>query len=452
MKKILVIDDEEKLRSLTARIIRLEGFEVTEAADCKSALKKLEQAAFDVVLCDVKLPDGNGVDLTLAIKQAYPEVEIILLTAYGNIPDGVQAIKNGAFDYITKGDDNNKIIPLIHRALERRELQQRVTVLEAKLDKKYSFESIIGTSKPITEAILLAEKVAPTEATVLLTGETGTGKEVFANAIHQNSPRKNKNFVAINCSAFGQDLLESEMFGHIAGAFTGAVKDKKGLFEEADGGTIFLDEIGEMPLSLQAKLLRVLENGEFIKVGSSKTTRVAVRVIAATNRDFAKEISEGRFREDLYYRLSIFRIPLPSLRERVKDIEALSLNFLKLFSQKTNKKIYTIAPDTLQLLKQYPWPGNIRELKNVLERSIILQNGTTLTTDSLPLELTANAAPAEESTGKKTLSAFSLAAAEKLHIQKVLNYTGGNKAETARLLGIGVATLYRKIEEYSLQS
>lgn len=452
MKKILVIDDEEKLRSLTARIIRLEGFEVTEAADCKSALKKLEQAAFDVVLCDVKLPDGNGVDLTLAIKQAYPEVEIILLTAYGNIPDGVQAIKNGAFDYITKGDDNNKIIPLIHRALERRELQQRVTVLEAKLDKKYSFESIIGTSKPITEAIMLAEKVAPTEATVLLTGETGTGKEVFANAIHQNSPRKNKNFVAINCSAFGQDLLESEMFGHIAGAFTGAVKDKKGLFEEADGGTIFLDEIGEMPLSLQAKLLRVLENGEFIKVGSSKTTRVAVRVIAATNRDFAKEISEGRFREDLYYRLSIFRIPLPSLRERVKDIEALSLNFLKLFSQKTNKKIYTIAPDTLQLLKQYPWPGNIRELKNVLERSIILQNGTTLTTDSLPLELTANAAPAEESNGKKTLSAFSMAAAEKLHIQKVLNYTGGNKAETARLLGIGVATLYRKIEEYSLQS
>jgi two-component system NtrC family response regulator len=452
VKKILVIDDEEKLRSLTARIIRLEGFEVTEAADCKSALKKLEQAAFDVVLCDVKLPDGNGVDLTLAVKQAYPEVEIILLTAYGNIPDGVQAIKNGAFDYITKGDDNNKIIPLIHRALERRELQQRVTVLEAKLDKKYSFESIIGTSKPITDAILLAEKVAPTEATVLLTGETGTGKEVFANAIHQNSPRKNKNFVAINCSAFGQDLLESEMFGHIAGAFTGAVKDKKGLFEEADGGTIFLDEIGEMPLSLQAKLLRVLENGEFIKVGSSKTTRVAVRVIAATNRDFAKEINEGRFREDLYYRLSIFRIPLPSLRERVKDIEALSLNFLKLFSQKTNKKIYTIAPDTLQLLKQYPWPGNIRELKNVLERSIILQNGTTLTTDSLPLELTANAAPAEESTGKKTLSAFSLAAAEKLHIQKVLNYTGGNKAETARLLGIGVATLYRKIEEYSLQS
>lgn len=452
MKKILVIDDEEKLRSLTARIIRLEGFDATEAADCTSALKKLGQDSFDVVLCDVKLPDGNGVDLTLAIKQAHPDVEVILLTAYGNIPDGVQAIKNGAFDYITKGDDNNKIIPLIHRALERRELQNRVTVLEAKLDKKYSFEGIIGTSKPIKEAITLAEKVAPTDATVLLTGETGTGKEVFANAIHQNSPRKNKNFVAINCSAFGHDLLESEMFGHVAGAFTGAIKDKKGLFEEANGGTIFLDEIGEMPLNLQAKLLRVLENGEFIKVGSSKVTKVDARIIAATNRDFAKEISEGRFREDLYYRLSIFRIPLPSLRERVKDIEVLSLNFLKIFSQKTNKKITTIADDTLELLKLYPWPGNIRELKNVLERSVILQSGTILTSDSLPLELTANTSTATESTGKKTLSAFSMAAAEKLHIQKVLNYTGGNKAETARLVGIGIATLYRKVEEYSLQS
>ncbi|MFP5436381.1 MAG: sigma-54-dependent transcriptional regulator [Bacteroidia bacterium] len=452
MKKILVIDDEEKLRSLTARIIRLEGFDVTEAADCKSALKKLGQDSFDVVLCDVKLPDGNGVDLTLTIKQAHPDVEVILLTAYGNIPDGVQAIKNGAFDYITKGDDNNKIIPLIHRALERRELQSRVTVLEAKLDKKYSFEGIMGTSKPIKDAITLAEKVAPTDATVLLTGETGTGKEVFANAIHQNSLRKNKNFVAINCSAFGQDLLESEMFGHIAGAFTGATKDKKGLFEEADGGTIFLDEIGEMHLNLQAKLLRVLENGEFIKVGSSKTTTVNVRVIAATNRDFAKEISEGRFREDLYYRLSIFRIPLPSLRERVKDIEVLALNFLKIFSRKTNKRIINIAEDALEMLKLYPWPGNIRELKNVLERSVILQNGTTLTPDSLPLELTANAVTANENTGKKTLSAFSMAAAEKLHIQKVLNYTGGNKAETARLLGIGIATLYRKVEEYSLQS
>jgi DNA-binding NtrC family response regulator len=452
LKNILIVDDEEKLRSLMARIIRLEGFEVAEAADCKSALRKLEQADFDVVLCDVKLPDGNGVDLTATIKAKAPQTEVILLTAYGNIPDGVQAIKNGAFDYIVKGDDNNKIIPLVNRAIEKAGLSRQVAHLESRLEKKYSFDGIMGSSKAIKEAINLAEKVAPTDATVLLTGETGTGKEVFANAIHQNSTRKNKNFVAINCSAFGQDLLESEMFGHVAGAFTGAIKDKKGLFEEANGGTIFLDEIGEMPLNLQAKLLRVLENGEFIKVGSSKVTKVDVRIIAATNRDFTKEINEGRFREDLYYRLSIFCILLPSLRERVKDIEMLSMYFLKMFNQKTNKKILAIADDVLELLKLYSWPGNIRELKNVLERSVILQSGTTLTTDSLPLELTTNATTATENTGKKTLSAFSMAAAEKLHIQKVLNYTGGNKAETARLLGIGIATLYRKVEEYSLQS
>jgi len=451
VKKILVIDDEEKLRSLLARILKLEGFELFQAGDCNSGLKVLEQNAIDVVLCDVKLPDGNGVDLTLTIKQSFPDCEVILLTAYGNIPDGVLAIKHGAFDYITKGDDNNKIIPLIHRALEKRSLQKRVGALEAQLEKKYSFEGIIGTSKSITEATGLAQKVAPTDTTVLLTGETGTGKEVFANALHQHSTRKNKNFVAINCSAFSHDLLESEMFGHMAGAFTGALKDKKGLFEEAAEGTIFLDEIGELPFDLQAKLLRVLESGEFIKVGSSKITKVNVRIIAATNRDLKKEIQGGRFREDLYYRLSTFIIHLPALRERTKDIEALALHFLKAFSHKTNKKIYTITKEALHILKVHTWPGNIRELKNVLERSVILENTDVLTPQSLPHELCTNAlAPALDN--GTTLSAFSMASAEKIHIQKVLNYTGGNKAETARLLNIGIATLYRKIDEYNLSS
>lgn len=451
MNKILVIDDEEKLRSLLVRILKLENFELYQAGDCKSGLKMLEQQAIDVVLCDVKLPDGNGVDLTGAIKEKYPDVEVILLTAYGNIPDGVQAIKNGAFNYITKGDDNNKIIPLIHQAIEKRSLKQRVGVLEAQLEKKYSFDGIIGNSKSIADAISLAQKVAGTDTTVLLTGETGTGKEVFANAIHQNSSRKNKNFVAINCSAFSHDLLESEMFGHMAGAFTGAVKEKKGLFEEANHGTIFLDELGEMPVDLQAKLLRVLESGEFIKVGSSKITKVDVRVVAATNRDFKKEIASGRFREDLYYRLSTFTINLSPLRERVKDIEELSLYFLKTFSHKTNKKIYTITKEALYILKFHNWPGNIRELKNVLERSVILENSDTLTPQSLPLELCTNAL-AGATKGENTLSAFSMASAEKIHIQKVLNYTGGNKAETARLLSIGLATLYRKMDEYNLNA
>ncbi|WP_417354969.1 sigma-54-dependent transcriptional regulator, partial [Flavobacterium sp.] len=351
MNKILIIDDEEKLRSLMARIISLEGFEVVEASDCKSGLKKAEQNDFDVILCDVKLPDGNGVELTAVLKEKYPATEIILLTAYGNIPDGVQAIKNGAFDYIVKGDDNNRIIPLLHKAIDKGKLTKRIIDLENRVERKYSFDNIIGDSVKLKETIDLAQKVAAVDTTVLLTGETGTGKEVFANAIHQSGNRKDKSFVAINCAAFGHDLLESEMFGHKTGAFTGAVKDKKGLFEEADKGTIFLDEIGEMPLDLQAKLLRVIENGEFIKVGESKITKVDVRIITATNRNLLKEIEAGHFREDLYYRLSIFSIKLPSLRERVTDIELLAHNFLKSFNLKINKRITGISKEFLQLLK-----------------------------------------------------------------------------------------------------
>ncbi|WP_286915472.1 sigma-54-dependent transcriptional regulator [Flavobacterium sp. UBA4197] len=449
MKKILIIDDEEKLRSLMARIVGLENFEVFQAGDCKTGLKKLEQNSIDIVLCDVKLPDGNGVELTRQIKEKYPHIEVILLTAYGNIPDGVQAIKNGAFDYIVKGDDNNKIIPLLHRAIEKSNLTRRVAQLEAQLETRFSFEGIIGTSKMLQQAIELAKKVAVTDTTVLLTGETGTGKEVFAQAIHQSSNRKNKNFVAINCSAFSHDLLESEMFGHISGAFTGATKDKKGLFEEANNGTIFLDEIGEMPLDLQAKLLRVIENGEFIKVGESKVIKVDVRIIAATNRDLLKEIETGHFRQDLYYRLSVFQIQLPSLKERTSDIALLASHFLAIFSLKMNKKIKTLSDDFISLLKLHNWPGNIRELKNVLERSVILETGDTLTRSSLPIEI--QQLQEDGQTGAlPILSAFSLASAEKIHIQKVLNYTNGNKTETARLLNIALTTLYRKLDEYKI--
>ena len=432
-----------------ARIIGLEGFEVIEAGDCKSGLKKIEQHAFDVVLCDVKLPDGNGVDLTIAIKEKSPQTEVILLTAYGNIPDGVQAIKNGAFDYIVKGNDNNKIIPLLHRAIEKGNLTKRIAQLEAKLEDKLSFDGIIGDSKPLLQSINLAKKVAPTDTTVLLTGEPGTGKEVFAAAIHQSSPRKHQNFVAINCSAFSHDLLESEMFGHIAGSFTGATKDKKGLFEEANGGTIFLDEVGEMALDLQAKLLRVIENGEFLKVGENKPTKVDVRIIAATNRDLPKEIESGHFRQDLFYRLSVFQIQLPALRERVTDIEPLAKHFLNFFSLKTNKKIKALSDEFVQLLKLHTWPGNIRELKNVLERSVILETEAILTTDCLPMEIQ-QLKTANTSGESPLLSAFSLASAEKIHIQKVLNYTNHNKTETAKLLNIALTTLYRKLEEYKI--
>lgn len=446
LRKVLIIDDEDKLRTLLARIISLEGFEVLQAGDCKTAWKKMEQTDIDVVLCDVKLPDDNGVAFSKKLKETFPLCEIILLTAYGNIPDGVQAIKNGAFDYIIKGDDNNKIIPLLYRAIEKVDLTKRVQVLEKQLGNKHSFDKIIGHSKPIKQAIDLARKVAITDTTVLLTGETGTGKEVFAQAIHQESTRCKNNFVAINCSAFSKDLLESEMFGHKAGAFTGAHKDQKGLFEEAHNGTIFLDEIGEMALDLQAKLLRVLEMGEFIRIGENKPTKVNVRVIAATNRHLQKEIELGHFRQDLFYRISVFQIELPPLRERLMDIEPLAQHFLQVFAHKSNKQIKSISNDYLETLKQHAWNGNIRELKNIIERSVILSDHE-LTVDTLPFELQNNCLPTKNG---KVLSAFDLASAEKIHIQKVLNYTNGNKTKTAELLNIALTTLYRKLAEFGL--
>lgn len=447
MKNILIIDDEEKLRNLLSKIISYEGFEVLQSENSKTALKKMEQFDIDVVICDVKLPDANGVELSKELKKKYPFTEIILLTAYGNIPDGVQAIKNGAFDYITKGDDNNKIIPLVNRAFEKVELTKRVQRLEQQLVNKYSFDSIIGDSKLIKTSIEQAQKVADSDTTVLLTGETGTGKEVFAQAIHQASKRKNKNFVAINCSAFSKELLESELFGHVAGAFSGAIKDHKGLFSEANNGTIFLDEIGEMPLGLQAKLLRVIETNEFFKVGDSKPTKIDVRIIAATNRDLQNEIATGNFREDLFYRISVFQIPLPALRERVCDIELFANHFLQFFAIKANKRIEKFTDDFICSLKQYPWKGNIRELRNVIERCVIMTDGSVITTDLLPMDIKQNAIP---TSNNKLYSSFELSCAEKLHIQKVLNYTNGNKTKTAELLGIALTTLYRKLAEYKL--
>ena len=449
MHRILIIDDEEKIRTLLSRIISLEGFDIIQAPDLKTGWKKLELNEVDVLLCDVKLPDGNGVEFSKLVKEKFPAIEIILLTAFGNIPDGVQAIKNGAFDYITKGDDNNKIIPLLYKASEKVKLNKRVIQLEKQLDQKLSFENIIGKSKLIKQAVESAKKVANTDATVLLTGETGTGKEVFAQAIHQASKRSKNNFIAVNCSAFSKELLENELFGHKAGAFTGATKDAKGIFEEANNGTVFLDEIGEMPLDLQAKLLRVLESGEFLKLGDNKPIKTDVRIIAATNRDLQKEILSGNFREDLYYRINIFNITLPALRERTADIEELANYFLTVFATKTNKKIKRISADYLEALKLHSWKGNIRELRNVMERSIILVDGEELTVDSLPNEFQQSTSNSQQSA--KPLSAFELASAEKIHIQKVMNYTNGNKTETAKLLNIALTTLYRKLEEYKIK-
>lgn len=447
MSKILIIDDEVQIRTLLTRMMELEGYDVCQAGDCRAALKQLELQNPDVVLCDVFLPDGNGVDLVLAIKKAAPNVEVILLTAHGNIPDGVQAIKNGAFDYITKGDDNNKIIPLISRAVEKARMNVRLEKLEKKVGQTYSFDSILGESKVLKDAVSLAQKMSGTDVPVLLTGETGTGKEVFAQAIHYSSKRARQNFVAVNCSSFSKELLESEMFGHKAGSFTGALKDKKGLFEEANNGTIFLDEIGEMAFELQAKLLRILETGEYIKIGDTKPTRVNVRIIAATNRNLSQEIVAGRFREDLFYRLSVFQIHLPPLRERAGDIRLLAKAFIKSFAEQLARPVVEIAPAFLEALDSQPWKGNIRELRNVIERSMIVCESGYLDIADLPFDIQ-NAH--YEHSNDSSPGSFELSAMERRHIARVLEYTKGNKTEAARLLKIGLTTLYRKIEEYKI--
>ena len=446
MNTILIIDDEPIIRKLLARMMELEGYEVFQAADRASGLKLLTAKTPQLVLCDVFLPDGNGVEMVKEIKELQPETEVILLTAHGNIPDGVQAIKNGAFDYITKGDDNNKIIPIISRAMEKinsRPVQPSgSTVVPV---RESAFDTVLGHSRGLQQVIQLARKVAVTDVPVLLTGETGTGKEVFAQPIHNGSARAKQPFVAINCSAFSKELLESEIFGHKAGAFTGALKDKKGLFEEANHGTIFLDEIGEMAYGLQAKLLRVLETGEYIKVGDTKPTKIDVRIVSATNRNLKEEIANSNFREDLYFRLSVFHLHLPPLRERREDIPELAAAFLKFFAAKMGKQVKGFAADCQAWMQSYAWPGNVRELRNVIERALIICDDY-ITLDDMPLDFRSSTLSGSAADGDD----FELAEAEHRHIQRVLQYTKGNKAEAARLLKIGLTTLYRKIEEYGI--
>jgi len=435
---LLIIDDEKKLSALLSRIIELEGFWVLQAANGKEGLKLLMQEHVLVVISDVKLPDVNGVELVKAIKEKKPYVEVVNLTAYGTIADGVKAMQNGAFNYITKGDDNDKIIPLVNQAVDKAQQQFSEFDQKKRAAGKYGFAQIIGQSKTITDAVQLSRKVAATDTTVLLLGETGTGKEVFASAIHYESQRRQMPFVAINCSSFTASLLESELFGYKAGAFTGALKDKKGLLEEAQHGTVLLDEIGEMSLELQAKLLRFLENKTFIKVGDTQTRKVNVRIIAATNRDLKNEAEAGRFRLDLYYRLSVFTIQLPSLNERKADILLLAQYYLNEFANKTGKKPVKMTDEFSASLIRHQWQGNIRELKNVMERVVILTDSDILTPDLLPPDFTHNSF---------NKNALDLETIERQHIQKVLAHTGGNKTETARLLGIGLTTLYRKLDE-----
>ena len=446
---LLLIDDETKLRQALARLLELDGYTVLQAPSAQRGLELLRQHADEVlvVLSDVKLPDGRGLDLLPRYKALAPLAEVILLTAYGTIADSVRAMREGAFDYLTKGNADDQIGVIADRAADKSRLQRRVAELEQKIGQQHTFAAMLGHAPALEAARQVARQVAPTDATVLLEGPTGAGKELFAQAIHQDSPRRARPFVAVNCSAFSRELLESELFGYKKGAFTGALADKKGLVEEASGGTLFLDEIGELELGLQAKLLRVLEGQEFIKIGDTKPTRVNVRLVAATNRNLRQEVAESRFRADLYYRLSVVVVPVPALRERRTDIPELARYFLQHFGAKLRRPPLLPTPEALAALQAYPWPGNVRELRNVLERAAILTPPGHLTPDDLPPEVQLAArAPAPTSADDER----SLRHVERQHIRRILLDTGGNKAEAARVLGIAHTTLYRKMQEYGL--
>ena len=444
MNKILIIDDEVQIRSLLARMLELEGYEVCQAGDCKAAIKQLEIQSPDVALCDVFLPDGNGVDLVLNIKKIAPNVEVILLTAHGNIPDGVQAIKNGAFDYITKGDDNNKIIPLISRAVEKAKMNVRLEKLEKKVGQMYSFDSILGESKVLKEAVSLAQKVSVTDVPVLLTGETGTGKEVFAQAIHYSSKRSKQNFVAVNCSSFSKELLESEMFGHKAGSFTGALKDKKGLFEEANNGTIFLDEIGNLSYEVQIQLLRALQERKIRPVGSTQEISVDIRLVSATNENLEQGIEKGTFREDLYHRINEFTLRMPDLKERKEDILLFANFFLDQANKELDKHLIGFDAKASQALLSYHWPGNLRQMKNIVKRATLLAQGSFITLLELGTDLL------DTTTTCTTSMSLRNEETEKEHILEALRQTGNNKSKAAQLLNIDRKTLYNKLKLYNI--
>jgi two-component system, NtrC family, response regulator len=446
-KKILIVEDEASLRDLLSKILSLEGFQVFTASDAISGLEVLKNEDIYLVITDVMMPDINGIEFTKQIKASYPLIEVIVLTAFGNVKDGVKAMKLGAFDYLTKGDGDEKLPLVAAKAVEKAMINRQLQELEHRLESKSSFSKIIGKSTKVHKMIELAKKVAVTDTTVLLLGETGTGKELLAEAIHLASRRRKGPFIAINCAAIPKDLQESELFGHKKGAFTGANTDKKGYFEVADKGTIFLDELGEMNVDLQAKLLRALENRTINRVGETNPIHIDVRIVAATNRELLSEDREVEFRKDLYYRLSTFAIDLPPLRERRDDIDLLALHMVKTNAEKLGKKVPVMTPDFLAHLRFHSWPGNIRELKNVVERAVILAEGDTLTVDTLPDELrtsTSSEGKAPEKNG------IDLKSVEMHHIMKVLSMVEGNKSEAAKRLDIGLATLYRKIKEYGL--
>ncbi|HLB25741.1 MAG TPA: sigma-54 dependent transcriptional regulator [Nitrospirota bacterium] len=453
-EKILVVDDEPGMRSLLSKVLIKGGYFVNAFEAGEEALQTLSEEEYDLAILDIEMPGMNGIELLKRIKQKDPSLSVVMITAYGSLQSAVEAMRQGAYDYLSKPFEMEEIKLVVEKALERERLIKENRELHRELEEQYRFTGIIGRSPKMEEVYELVSRVAGTNASVLIQGESGTGKELVARSIHYNSRRKGKPLVILNCAALAEGVLESELFGHEKGAFTGAIKKKAGRFELAHEGTLFLDEIGEIPVTTQLKLLRVLQEHEFERVGGEKTIKVDVRIIAATNKDLMAMVREGRFREDLYYRLNVVTINIPPLRERRDDVAELAQFFLKKFSAETGKHIAAIDPVAMEMLSRYDWPGNVRELENIIERAVVLEKGDTVTPASLPLTLRFE----EEGHGEARLTAGTgtltdvLEDLERQLIVKALKDCGGSQTAAAASLGLKRSTLRYKLEKYGLVS
>ena len=445
---ILVVDDEKSICSLLSLALKTE-YEVTSVMTGEACLQIIEVSSFDVVLLDLKIGDTDGIDILKKIKSLWPRTPVIIMTAYGSIKTSVEAMQNGAFTYLTKPLDLEELRVHIQQALAASKLNDQVEYLSEELDKHRRYDEIIGNSRAMQRIYDLIDRIKVVDSTVTITGESGTGKELVARAIHFGSHRCKERFVVVNCAAIPENLLEEELFGHKRGAFTGAVQDKKGKFEIADGGSIFLDEIGDLPLSLQGKLLRAIQNKEVSPLGGTQLRHVDVRIIAATNRNLKKKVENGSFREDLYYRLNVMTIEMPPLRQRKEDIPLLCAHFIKKYNSEQNKHVRNLSPQAARLLSQYDYPGNVRQLANIIEHAMILTQGPEIDSDCLPAELWKNGR-GEENSAPSLYRGMTLREIEKKAIAEALAANGQRRDLTARSLGISVRTLQNKINEYHL--
>lgn len=444
--KILICDDEKNIREGLSASLEMEGYETVLAENGKVALEKISKGDIDLVITDLRMPEVSGEEVLEKVSRETPGVPVIILTGHGSIDSAVDAMRNGAYDFLTKPFNLDQLTMIVKRALQGRELSLQHRQLQEELNSRKSFESIIGKSGEMQKVFDMVRRVADSKASVLITGESGVGKELIADAIHNLSSRKDKPLIKVHCAALSKDLLESELFGHEKGAFTGALSRKRGRFELAQNGTIFLDEIGEIDQNVQIKLLRVLQEKQFERVGGEETVNVDVRVVSATNRDLEKEIEKGNFREDLFYRLNVVHIHVPPLRERKEDIPLLISHFLKTFSDENGKNIEGLDAKVKNILYSYDWPGNIRQLKNCIESCVVMCQGNFITLDDLPPGI----AVTNEQNAIKIPYGIPMSEAEKIIIEQNLVANNGNKSKTADVLQIGRKTLHRKIEEYGI--